>query len=154
MTSTFSRAMSVRGAAGVAAGGSTATMDGAGVAPSGVVRDGFVSATRGLVASARGGTAGVSVAIGFTSCAGTGGFAVWVGMLTEATGVAVGAGTSWVAGHIQTTAAVAATPAAATASVTYRDGEAALTGAGDSSRRTSGGGPLRCSAAFLSASRM
>jgi len=43
--------MSVRGAAGVAAGGSTATIDGAGVAPSGVVRDGFVSATRGLVAS-------------------------------------------------------------------------------------------------------
>ncbi len=154
MTSTFSRAMSVRGAAGVAAGGSTATIDGAGVAPSGVVRDGFVSATRGLVASTRGWTAGVSGAIDFASWAGTGGFSLWVGMVTDATGVAVGAGTSWAAGHIQTTAAAATTPAAATASVTYRDGEAAVTGAGDSSRRTSGGGPLRCSAAFLSASRM
>src|SRR5438874_13337085 len=153
MTSTFSRAISVRGAAGVAAGGSTATIEGAGVAPSGVVRDGFVSATRGLVASARGWTAGVSEAIDFASCAGTGGFSRWVGMMTDATDVAAGAGTSWAAGHIQTTAA-ATTPAAATASVTYRVGAAAVTGAGDSSRRTSGGGPLRCSAAFLSASRM
>src|SRR5438105_6910112 len=85
MTSTFSRAMSVRGAAGVAAGGNTATIDGAGVAPSDVVRDGFVSAMRGLVASARGWTAGVSEAIdfAFASGAGTGGFSLWVGMMTD-----------------------------------------------------------------------
>src|SRR6266850_8492312 len=82
MTSTFSRAMSVRGAAGVGAGGSIATMDGAGVAPSGVVRDGFVSATRGLVASARGWTAGVGEAIDFASGPGTGGFSLWVGTVT------------------------------------------------------------------------
>jgi len=74
--------------------------------------------------------------------------------VTDATGVAVGAGTSWAGATSRTTAAAATTPAAATASVMYRDGEAAVTGAGDSSRRTSGGGPLRCSAAFLSASRM
>src|SRR2546423_9151903 len=152
MTSTFSRAMSVRGAAGVAAGGNTATIDGAGVAPSGVVRDGFVSATRGLVASARGWT-GVSEAIDFASCAGTGGFSLWVGTMTDATGVAAGAGTSWAAGHIPTTAAATTAPAA-TARATYRVGAAAVTGAGASSPRTSRGGPLRCSAAFLSASRM
>src|SRR5256886_1393321 len=154
MTSTFGRGMSVRGAAGVAAGGNTATIDGAEVAPSGVVRDGFVSAMRGLVASARGWTAGVSEAIDFASSAGTRGLSLWVGMMTDATGVAAGAGTSWAAGHIQTTAAGAATPAPATASLTYRDGEAAVTRAGDSSRGTSRGGPLGCSAALLSASRM
>src|SRR2546429_9694946 len=115
MTSTFSRAISVRGAAGVAAGGSTATIEGAGVAPSGVVRDGFVSATRGLVASARGWTAGVSEAIDFASCAGTGGFSPWGGVVTDATGVAAGAGTSGAAGHLHAPAAAGTTAAPAAA---------------------------------------
>jgi hypothetical protein len=73
---------------------------------------------------------------------------------TDATGGVAGAGTSCVGIHIHSTAATPMTPLAMAAIVTYRSREAAGTGAGIRSRRTSSGGPLRCSAAFLSASRI
>jgi hypothetical protein len=115
----------------------------------GVPRD-FVSAGPRGSAGTRG-----SAGPGLASAAAAGGVAVGLDAApTDATGCVFGADTSCAGIHIQRAAAIAITPPPSAAMVTDRNGEVAGTGAGDNSRRTSTGGPLRCSAAFFSASRM
>src|SRR5215470_2956437 len=113
---------------------------------------GFLSATRGRSSSTA--ACGVTVAAGGAAVGG-GGAAVGAGScVTDATGGVAGEGTSCVGIHIHSTVANTRTPPAMAAITTYRRRGGVGTGAGISSRRTSSGEPLRCSAAFFSASRM
>src|SRR5215470_7927601 len=131
---------------------------------------GFFSATRGRssgtaacgvtvvaggAAVAAGGVAGGAVVGVGGAVFGVGGAAVGAGScVTDVTGGVAGEGRSCVGIHIHSTVANMRTPLAMAAITTYRRRGAVGTGAGISSRRTSSGGPLRCSAAFFSASRM